>query len=365
MSRTNSTLTDECFELVADAHRFLLSAIPLRHPASAEALHQFLVAVRARRTAAAVRRAVFLQVLMILDRHTRGRVPSLVERYLCSGDDNDCCQRFRCCVEDVLKYRGVGNLSVQRAIDVMEQEFANPQFKLPVLAQMLRRTSPKLAALFKAETGLTVHEYLKQLRLARAAELLRATNQSVKEVWVSVGYNHASDFDHQFRIQFGVTPSEYRRKVIRAAIPPASVDVGRPAEAAVDVRRLPRERDEHTVLIVDDDDGTRETIATYLRLEGYVVTTVGTTEGCFEQVARSVPRAILLDYRLADGDGLECLRKLRRLHPKSRISVILFSADWELEDHWDEIRQLDATMTSKLCDLDDLGRLIGRTTGRC
>lgn len=366
MTETSSALSDECFELIVDAQRFILSALPLRHPASAEALQRFLIAARRHRVAAAIRRVVLLEVLTILDRRTYGRVPSLVERYLAESDDADPCERFQRCVEDVLKYRGIANPLVRRAIAMIEQEFANPQFRLSVLAQMLRRRSPKVAALFKAETGRTVHEYLKQLRLVRAAERLSTTDQRVKQIWASLGYNHASDFDHQFRAQFGMTPSAYRRSAIRSPVgePPSIAKVCGPIESALEHRRLPMDRPVRTVLIVDDDDGTRETIATYLRLEGYEVTTVATAEECLQHVTGGAPGTILLDYRLGDSDGLECLRMLRRLYPTPSIPVILFSADWELENHNDEIRQLNATVASKLCDLDDLHKLIARTTSR-
>jgi AraC-like DNA-binding protein len=65
---------------------------------------------------------------------------------------------------------------------------------------------------FKKEQGLTFRDFVVQLRIQRAAELMKQSRAlSVTEAAFVVGFNDLSHFSRMFRRQFGVTPSHYRR----------------------------------------------------------------------------------------------------------------------------------------------------------
>jgi AraC-like DNA-binding protein len=65
---------------------------------------------------------------------------------------------------------------------------------------------------FKKEQGLTFRDFVVQMRIQRAAELMRQANAlSVTEAAFVVGFNDLSYFSRMFRRQLGVTPSHYRR----------------------------------------------------------------------------------------------------------------------------------------------------------
>ena len=63
---------------------------------------------------------------------------------------------------------------------------------------------------FKNQTGLSPYLYLRRIRVAKAKELLAATDYSVVEIAVMVGYNSHSAFTRAFRALTGQTPKEYR-----------------------------------------------------------------------------------------------------------------------------------------------------------
>lgn len=113
-----------------------------------------------------------------------------------------------------------------------------------------------------------------------------------------------------------------------------------------------------TVLIVEDHDSTRETVGRYLRAVGYEVVLSATGHEGLDAASRAGPRTVVLDYHLPDMDGLEWLRELRRRERKPRADVLLFTADWDVVEHRDEIETLGATLVSKLCDIDELVQLI-------
>lgn len=84
--------------------------------------------------------------------------------------------------------------------------------EMPPLDAMAREVgcSPfYLSRTFSKETGQTIPQYLRQLRLERAAELLRTGRYNVTEVALEVGYNSLSHFSQAFHQQFGCCPGLY------------------------------------------------------------------------------------------------------------------------------------------------------------
>lgn len=55
-------------------------------------------------------------------------------------------------------------------------------------------------------------EYLIDLRIRQAKELLHSTDMTVNDISMSVGYYNASSFIRRFKQHEGVTPNEYRFK---------------------------------------------------------------------------------------------------------------------------------------------------------
>lgn len=71
-----------------------------------------------------------------------------------------------------------------------------------------RRT---LETAFKAARSLTIADYIKQRKLSAAARQLSTSDRKVREVATAVGYRSAAAFARDFRIQFGLPPTEWRQ----------------------------------------------------------------------------------------------------------------------------------------------------------
>lgn len=69
-----------------------------------------------------------------------------------------------------------------------------------------------LNLIFRAETGMTVFERLRMLRLEAAERMIRHTNRSFTEIAAKCGFSDASHLSNAFRKRFGVTASEWRRR---------------------------------------------------------------------------------------------------------------------------------------------------------
>lgn len=67
-------------------------------------------------------------------------------------------------------------------------------------------------SVFKAEMDLSIPEYLVQVRIEKAKELLVTTNQTISSVVEAVGYKHAHNFNKLFVGRVGCSLGEYRKK---------------------------------------------------------------------------------------------------------------------------------------------------------
>lgn len=64
---------------------------------------------------------------------------------------------------------------------------------------------------FKKRTGKSPHDYIKDLRLKKATELLKESNLSLLEISLEVGFQNQGTLSRLFKKRFGVTPRAYRR----------------------------------------------------------------------------------------------------------------------------------------------------------
>jgi AraC-like DNA-binding protein len=83
-------------------------------------------------------------------------------------------------------------------------------FTLLALAEIAGMSRSVFAARFAAALGQSPMEYLRSLRLARAAQLLTSTDLPVKSVASRVGYSSRSSFTRAFCACHGVGPTAYR-----------------------------------------------------------------------------------------------------------------------------------------------------------
>lgn len=104
-----------------------------------------------------------------------------------------------------------GGLDATRVVDYMRAHLGD-DLDLDRLAAVAATSKFHFVRGFRAATGLTPHRYLTVLRMRRAAERLRSTGHSVREIALLSGYESPSRFAAAFRREYGVSPSEFRRQ---------------------------------------------------------------------------------------------------------------------------------------------------------
>ncbi|MCX6900952.1 MAG: helix-turn-helix domain-containing protein [Verrucomicrobia bacterium] len=101
---------------------------------------------------------------------------------------------------------------VQRAVLFIATHF-NSHLNVAWVARHVSFVSAShLARLFRSRLGISPLRHLKQVRLERAAQLLRSSADAVVTIARRVGYRNSSHFVRDFRRKFGVTPLNCRRR---------------------------------------------------------------------------------------------------------------------------------------------------------
>ncbi len=89
-----------------------------------------------------------------------------------------------------------------------------------------------------------------------------------------------------------------------------------PPEAPKPPRAAPR------ILLVDDESGFREVLVEYLGGKGFEVREASSGEDAVEHVAEFDPHIVLLDLTMAGMSGLEALRQIMLVAPRSRVIMV-------------------------------------------
>ncbi len=82
---------------------------------------------------------------------------------------------------------------------------------IPDLAKLENLSLSRYNTVFRQVTGISPSDYIKQLRLNAACELLLSTDLPINTVGESVGYPNQCFFSKMFKKNIGVTPTEYRQ----------------------------------------------------------------------------------------------------------------------------------------------------------
>jgi AraC family transcriptional regulator len=108
--------------------------------------------------------------------------------------------------------RSPGCLQPRTLARLMEHIEANidSTLSMPALAQLAGLSTSHFARCFRKSVGVPPHSYVKQRRVARARELLSATDLPVAEIALVLGFSDQSHFTRRFREITGVPPGAWR-----------------------------------------------------------------------------------------------------------------------------------------------------------
>ena len=112
------------------------------------------------------------------------------------------------------------------------------------------------------------------------------------------------------------------------------------------------------ILVVDDDNNLRETLADLLEIEGYKVYQAGNGQECVDLISSEFFNLILMDYNLPDETGLDLVRKIRGFNQETQI--VMITAYASLNSIMEAMKESVYDFLIKPVDFDYLKRTINR-----
>jgi len=102
---------------------------------------------------------------------------------------------------------------IRHAKEYLERHYTNPELSLNEMAAQANLSASHFSVVFSQETGQTFKEYLTEIRINKAKELLRMTALRSADIAYQVGYNDPHYFSSVFKKNTGLTPIEFRSQI--------------------------------------------------------------------------------------------------------------------------------------------------------
>ena len=102
---------------------------------------------------------------------------------------------------------------LKKAREHVEQNLSRPELSVEELSRTMGMSRVHLYNKLLEQTGETPIEYIRNMRLERAAALLQDKELSIAEVAEKVGYNNPKAFTKYFKEKYGIVPSAFQKEL--------------------------------------------------------------------------------------------------------------------------------------------------------
>lgn len=99
---------------------------------------------------------------------------------------------------------------MEKAKQYIQDNYQDPGLSVEQICRYLHMSPAYFSTMFKKATGQTYINYLTELRLNKAVELLNTTDDKTYVIAAQVGYQEQNYFSYVFKKKFGVSPTKFR-----------------------------------------------------------------------------------------------------------------------------------------------------------
>ena len=107
---------------------------------------------------------------------------------------------------------GTTQTLIEKAKKYIGENYANSALSLEMVCGYLHISTAYFSTIFKKEVGESYISYLTAIRMEKAAELLKETDEKTYQIAAKVGYDEPNYFGYVFKKKFGVSPNKFRGK---------------------------------------------------------------------------------------------------------------------------------------------------------
>ena len=110
---------------------------------------------------------------------------------------------------DKVKMKSPDDQLLERVMKVINKNISNSDLSVDAIAEEVGISRVHLHRKMKELTGQTPHDFIRNIRLKQAANLLASRNMNITEVMYACGFNNAASFSTIFKKFYGMSPREY------------------------------------------------------------------------------------------------------------------------------------------------------------
>ncbi|QSB29166.1 substrate-binding domain-containing protein [Flavobacterium sp. CLA17] len=113
-------------------------------------------------------------------------------------------------IEPESKFGNQEQSFITKMNDIIKKNVENPKFSVEDLADKLGVSRVQLYRKVKAIIGINISDHINNVKLEKAAELLKSNEMNISEIAYSLGFSSPNYFSTAFKNKFGISPKEYK-----------------------------------------------------------------------------------------------------------------------------------------------------------
>ena len=113
-------------------------------------------------------------------------------------------------IEPESKFGNQEQSFITKMNDIIKFNVENPKFSVEDLADKLSVSRVQLYRKVKAIIGINISDHINNVKLEKAAELLKSNEMNISEIAYSLGFSSPNYFSTAFKNKFGISPKEYK-----------------------------------------------------------------------------------------------------------------------------------------------------------
>ena len=117
-------------------------------------------------------------------------------------------------IEPESKFGNQEQTFITKMNEIIKSNFEDPKFSVEDLADKLNLSRVQLYRKVKAIIGINISDHINNIKLEKAAELLKANQMNISEIAYSLGFSTPNYFSTAFKNKFGVSPKEYKNEAL-------------------------------------------------------------------------------------------------------------------------------------------------------
>ena len=100
---------------------------------------------------------------------------------------------------------------IQKTLHYITENIDNPQLSVELLSSKVSLSRSQMYRKIKTLTGVSINEFIRNVRLEKAKQMIEQGNNNMNEIGFKVGFTSPSYFNKCYKIKYGHLPSQERK----------------------------------------------------------------------------------------------------------------------------------------------------------